>query len=107
LKPLDLITVKLSWNLPTGLLLSFCDDLNLHISVGLFKLRVPTKVTNKRISQANYFYRTSISRTTTHQAPREGGAAGPPSRGPQESRVDIPYFCDWKPGCLKRTNLIR
>jgi len=39
---------------------------NLHISVGLFKLRVPTKVTSKRISQANYFYRTSISRTTTH-----------------------------------------
>jgi len=49
-----------------GLLLSFCDDLNLHISVGLFKLRVATKVTSKRISQANYFYRTSISRTSTH-----------------------------------------
>jgi len=26
----------------------------------------PTKVTSKRISQANYFYRKSISRTTTH-----------------------------------------
>ena len=50
----------------TGLLLSFCDDLNLHISAGLFKLRVPTKVTSKRIIQANYFYRTLISRTTTH-----------------------------------------
>jgi len=33
-----------------------------HISVGLCKLRVPTKVTNKQISQANYFYWTSISR---------------------------------------------
>jgi len=33
LKPLDLLK-KLSRNLPTGLLLSFCDDLNLHISVG-------------------------------------------------------------------------
>jgi len=44
----------------------FCDDLNLRISVGLFKLRVPTKVTSKRISQANYFYRTSILRTITH-----------------------------------------
>jgi len=33
---------------------------------GLLKLRVPTKVTSKRISQANYFYRTSISRASTH-----------------------------------------
>jgi len=57
---------KLSRNLPTGLLLCFCDDLNLHISVDFFKLRVPTQVTSKRISQTNYFYRTSISRTITH-----------------------------------------
>jgi len=56
----------LSRNLPTSLRLCFCDNLNLHISVGLFKLRVPTKVTRKRISQANYFYRTSISRASTH-----------------------------------------
>jgi len=49
-----------------GLLISFCYDLNLHKSVGLFKLRVPTKVTSKRINQANYFYTTSISRPTTH-----------------------------------------
>jgi len=49
-----------------GLLLSFCDDLNLRKSVGLLKLRVPTKVTSKLISQANYFYRTSISRASTH-----------------------------------------
>jgi len=46
--------------------LSFCDDVNLHIAAGLFKLRVSIKVTSKRISQANYFYRTSISRITTH-----------------------------------------
>jgi len=32
----------------------------------LLELRVPTKVTSKRISQANYFYRTSISRASTH-----------------------------------------
>jgi len=30
------------------------------------KSRVPTKVTSKRISQANYFYRTMISRACTH-----------------------------------------
>jgi len=35
-------------------------------SVGLFKLRLLTKVASKRTNQANYFYRTSISRTTTH-----------------------------------------
>jgi len=29
-------------------------------------LRVPTKVTSKRISQANYYYRTSILRASTH-----------------------------------------
>jgi len=34
-----------------GLLISFCDDLNLHRSLGLFKLRVSTKVTSKRIGQ--------------------------------------------------------
>ena len=34
--------------------------------MGLFKLRVPTKVTSKRINQAKYFYRTSISRASTH-----------------------------------------
>jgi len=34
--------------------------------VGLFKLRLPTNMTSKRISQADYFYTTSISRTTTH-----------------------------------------
>jgi len=56
----------LSRNLTTGLLLCFCDNLNLHISVGLFKLRVPAKVTSKRISQANYLYRTSISCASTH-----------------------------------------
>jgi len=56
----------LSRNLPTGQLLCFCDDLNMHISAGLFKLQVPTKVTSKRISQANYIYRTSISRASTH-----------------------------------------
>jgi len=49
-----------------GLLISFCYNLNLPKSVGLFQLRVPTKVTSKRISQANYFYRTSISRASTH-----------------------------------------
>jgi len=32
----------------------FCDDLNLHKSVGMLKLRVPTKMTSKRISQANF-----------------------------------------------------
>jgi len=32
----------------------------------LFKLQVPTKVTSKRISQAKYFYRTSISRASMH-----------------------------------------
>jgi len=35
---------------------AFCDDLNLHISLNLLKLRVPTKVESKRINQANYFY---------------------------------------------------
>jgi len=34
--------------------------------IGQFKLRVPTKVTSKRISKANYFYRTSISLTIAH-----------------------------------------
>ena len=40
----------------------------MHISLSLFKLRVTTKVKNwsKRSNQAKYFYRTSISRTTTH-----------------------------------------
>jgi len=33
---------------------------DLHISVGLFKLGIPTKVTSKRINQANNFYSTSI-----------------------------------------------
>jgi len=67
LKPRDLITVKAFEESAAGSAFIFCIDLNLHISVvGLFKLRVSTKVTSKRISQANYFYRTSISRTTTH-----------------------------------------
>ena len=57
---------KLSRNLPTGQLLFFCNYLNLHISLSLFKLRVSTRVTSKWINQANYLYRTSISRTTTH-----------------------------------------
>jgi len=30
--------------------------INLHKSVGLFMLLVPTEVTSKRVSQANYFY---------------------------------------------------
>jgi len=49
------------------MLLSLCDDSNsVCKSVGLFKLQFPTKVTSKRISQANYFYRTSISCASTH-----------------------------------------
>jgi len=37
----------------------------MHISVGLFRLRVPTKVTSKQISQANYFYRQGYHRSRT------------------------------------------
>jgi len=48
-------TVKAFEESANGSALMFCDDLNLHVSVGLFKLRVPTKVTRNRISQANYF----------------------------------------------------
>jgi len=48
------------------IVLCFYDDLNLRISVSLFKLWVPTNVTSKRITQVNYCYRTSISRIITH-----------------------------------------